>query len=153
MSALIGLGHRKGVGKDTVGQILVSEHGFCRLAFADATKASLCGLAPLLDPRLADAIAEFGIEEAKRSAPEVRAALVTLGAAMRREVGPNVWVDGLARRFDGEPDGRFVVTDVRAEREVRAIRGRGGGMRTRPQGRATARATAWRSGGWQGRTP
>lgn len=50
MSVLIGLGHRKGVGKDTLGQILVSEHGFCRLAFADA-------------------ICELGIEEAKRSVP------------------------------------------------------------------------------------
>lgn len=126
MSALIGLGHRKGVGKDTVGQILVSEHGFCRLAFADAIKASLCDLAPLLDPRLADAIGELGVCEAKASAPEVREALATLGTTMRRHAGPNVWVDGLARRIDGESNGRFVVTDVRAEREVRAIRGRGG---------------------------
>lgn len=126
MSVLIGLGHRKGMGKDTVGQILVSEHGFCRLAFVDAIKASLCTLAHLFDRRIADAICELGIEEAKRSAPEVREALVTLGATMRREVGPNVWVDGLARRIESEPGGRFVVTDVRAEREVRAIRGRGG---------------------------
>jgi len=76
MTTIIGLGHRQGVGKDTLGQILVKEHDFCRLAFADAIKASLYELAPLLDRCLADAIAELGIEEAKSRVPEVRKALV-----------------------------------------------------------------------------
>jgi hypothetical protein len=37
---VIALGHRSGVGKDTIGDYLVERHGFVRLAFADTIKRS-----------------------------------------------------------------------------------------------------------------
>lgn len=126
MTMIIGLGHRKGVGKETLARILVEEHGFVRLAFADALKEVLTAMSPYLDPALADAIAKLGIEEAKRSPAPVRDALNMLGNTMRAHVSPEVWVLAVTRRIDASAGGRFVISDVRYQNEVRAIRDRGG---------------------------
>ena len=126
MTTILALGHRSGVGKDTLASILVEEHGFVRLAFADALKAVLGALCPYLERDVADAIAELGIEEAKRSPIPVRAVLIDLGNAVRAHVSPDAWVLAVTRKIDEAPDGRFVITDLRFPHEVRTLRDRGG---------------------------
>lgn len=123
---VIGLGHRRGVGKDTLARILVEEHGFVRLAFADALTAVLLSMRPYLHPLITDAISELGIEEAKRSPIPVRDALIDLGNTVRAHISPDAWVLAVMRQIDKVPDGRFVITDVRFPNEVRAIKDRGG---------------------------
>ena len=125
MTTILALGHRSGVGKDTLAGILVEEHGFVRLAFADALKAVLGAVRPYLGRDIADAIAELGIEEAKRSPIPVRAVLIDLGNAVRAHVSPDAWVLAVTRKIDEAPDGRFVITDLRFPNEVRMLRDRG----------------------------
>ena len=125
MTTILALGHRSGVGKDTLAGILVEEHGFVRLAFADALKAVLGAVRPYLGRDIADAIAELGIEEAKRSPIPVRAVLIDLGNAVRAHVSPDAWVLAVTRKIDEAPDGLFVITDLRFPNEVRMLRDRG----------------------------
>ena len=125
MTTILALGHRSGVGEDTLASILVEEHGFVRLAFADALKAVLGVMRPYLDRDIADAITELGIEEAKRSPVPVRAVLIDLGNAVRAHVSPDAWVLAVTRKIDETPEGRFVITDLRLPNEVRTLRDRG----------------------------
>ncbi len=125
MTTILALGHRSGVGEDTLASILVEEHGFVRLAFADALKAVLGVMRPHLDRQVADAITELGIEEAKRSPVPVRAVLIDLENAVRAHVSPDAWVLAVTRKIDEAPDGRFVITDLRLPNEVRTLRDRG----------------------------
>lgn len=123
---LVGLGHRSGTGKDTLAGILVREHGFVRLAFADALKDFMTAIAPYLDREVSDAIADLGLEEAKRSVTSVREAMDHMGSAIHARLGSQVLIQAVMRRIDRERVGRFVVSDVRTEAEVRAVRTRGG---------------------------
>ena len=126
MTTILALGHRSGVGKDSLASILVEEHGFVRLAFADALKAVLGVMRPYLERDIADAITELGVEEAKRSPIPVMAVLSDLGNAVRAHVSPDAWVLAVTRKIDEAPDGRFVITDLRFPHEVRTLRDRGG---------------------------
>lgn len=125
-ATVIGLGHRRRVGKDTLGQILVEEHGFMRLAFADALKSVVDAMRPYLDHEIRYAISELGMEEAKASSAPVRELLICLGSTIRTRVAADAWTLAVAQRIDENPSGRYVVTDVRYPNEVRLIRERGG---------------------------
>lgn len=105
--------------------ILVEEHGFVRLAFADALKSVIDVLCPYLRSDIADAITELGVEEAKRSPIPVRDVLIDLGNAVRAHVAPDAWICAVTQKIDAAPDGRFVITDLRFPNEARTIRDRG----------------------------
>ena len=127
---LIGLAGYARAGKDTVAEILVSEHGFHRIAFADALKGVLADLNPLMGShtRLSDRL-EHGWEQAK-SEPEVRMLLQRLGMACRNHIRSDVWVDAvfahIEAAMDNEGPARWVISDVRFPDEAAAIRERGG---------------------------
>ena len=127
---LIGLSGVARSGKDTVAGFLVAERGFHRVAFADALKAVLADVDPLMGShtRLHDRL-EHGWELAK-SEPEVRMLLQRLGVACRNHIGSDVWVEAVFARIeeamDNEGPSRWVVSDVRFPNEAEAIRSRGG---------------------------
>jgi hypothetical protein len=134
---LIGLSGYARSGKDTVAQFIIDDYGFVRRAFADKLKAALIRLNPMVDYvsptsgktewfRLTDAIRYYGgLESLKSNSPELRALMQRLGTEVGRDTfGTNFWVDQALGEVFGGLD--IVVTDVRFENEVDAIRNRGG---------------------------
>lgn len=129
---LIGLGHYARTGKDSVASVLVKEHGFTRVAFADALKELALKADPLIynnamvnvatgRGHLKQVVHANGWENAKSQFPEVRKFLQNLGVACREVMGEDVWVDAVfPDRFIG--DWNVVVTDVRFPNEFQAIR-------------------------------
>lgn len=123
---LVGVTGRAQHGKNSVGEVLVEEHGFIQTAFADTLKEMALVLNPIIVPstyntRLADIVHELGWEQAKRL-PEIRRFLQVLGTeAVRDMIGENAWVDALDRYIfdrDDVDDHQFVVTDVRFPNEA-----------------------------------
>lgn len=129
---IIGLSGRARSGKDTVGNILVEQHGFQRLAFADALKEMTYAMDQLVrvdtedegigDVRLTEIVDAWGWENAK-SFPEVRRALQYNGVAARK-VQPDFWIRQVAKQII--PGQSYVITDVRFENEVLWVNSVGG---------------------------
>lgn len=140
---IIGLSGYARVGKDTAADILVQEHGFKRLAFADALRDFLYAQNPAVgygsvfpdfygvyNPsiiRLRQVIDHFGWDGYKQSkfVDEIRPLVQRTGTeAGRKVIGENVWVDSTLGSLD--PDTNYVVTDARFPNEKMAIEERGG---------------------------
>lgn len=118
-------------GKDTAAKALI-DLGWMRVAFADALKADVAyAIQRSFSVIGGGALCETLIEDHKE---EFRPLLVEYGRAMRR-VRASYWIDRLMRhvagaqdlrkRF-GEPEHKFVITDVRYQNEVDAIHAAGG---------------------------
>lgn len=121
---ILGLSGYARVGKDTVGSILVEQHGFKRVAFADALRKLALEINPLLGQgtlRLADVVNAHDWEHAKTYFPETRIFLQRLGVAVRDEIHRDYWVN---RALDKalESHRPVVITDVRFTNELKAIR-------------------------------
>jgi len=122
---IIGLGGFARAGKDTVGDILVNEHGFKRLAFADAVREYALILNPYIlieNLRLGALVERIGWDQAKK-VPEVRRTLQVVGTELfRAKVGPDYWVGVIDRQILlNEEQPHFVLTDVRYHNELRLI--------------------------------
>lgn len=139
-SKLIGLCGYTGVGKDEVAKYLVANHGYTRVSFADAMREDLYRLDPVVvsDPnlgmtweghdgpvRLREVVNRFGWDVAKRRCQEIRRLLQVYGTEVGREgFGDNVWVErAVAKVRQSE---KVVITDVRFQNEVDAVREMGG---------------------------
>lgn len=132
---IVGLMGYAQVGKDTVANILVEEHGFERVAFADALREMLYALNPQVYVRpggrvigyhdfVQPIVDAFGWEYAKANT-DVRELLQRLGTEAGRNVlGDSIWVDTAMQKI--KPGGRYVITDVRFPNEAQAIRHEGG---------------------------
>lgn len=126
---IIGLAGYAGSGKDTLGKVLTSVHGFERIAFADKVR----DLALRINPVIADsggnlcplsAVVETrGWDEAKRE-PAVREMLQRIGASVRDIIDPDAWLDAATR--DMLYGKNYVITDVRYPNEVECVRDMGG---------------------------
>ncbi|WP_282203671.1 deoxynucleotide monophosphate kinase family protein [Kitasatospora fiedleri] len=130
--ALIG---RARSGKDTAADLL-REYGFARLALADPLKAMAYDVDPVVGTELlgvnapapvhlAEAVDRYGWEEVKDRFPAARRFLQRLGTeGVRRHVDPDFWITRclLAAAAIGRP---VVVTDVRFDNEVQALRAAG----------------------------
>lgn len=121
---LIGLCGYTGVGKDEVAKHLVSQHGFVRVAFADAMRDDLYTLNPWIHPtgmQLAFIVDALGWDRAKRDYSEIRRLLQVYGTEVGRNgFGENVWIDRAVAEIKKHPN--VVVTDVRFDNEVTALR-------------------------------
>lgn len=131
---LIGISGKKRSGKDTLADSLVHDHGFTRLAFADAMRAAALVVDPIIGHtlvegdvwvarRLSEVVGTAGWEAAKAN-PEVRRTLQHLGSAVR-ELDPGFWVR-ITMAQAGAVDGPVVITDVRMPNEATAIEAAGG---------------------------
>lgn len=134
---LIGLSGYAQSGKDTVGSILVENHGFTRVSFADKLRECLYALNPLvgcstgyLKPDetapVQHFVDKFGWEWTKANTGS-RELLQRLGTEVGRNIlGENVWVDAALKGLDW--NGSYVVTDVRFPNEYDAITARLGAV-------------------------
>ncbi|MFJ7275336.1 hypothetical protein [Kitasatospora sp. NPDC098663] len=130
--ALIG---RARSGKDTAASVL-REYGYVRLALADPLKAMAFDIDPVVGTemlgvhapaliRLTDAVDRYGWETVKDRFPEARRFLQRLGTeGVRRHVDPDFWIMRCLRAATAV-DGPVVVTDVRFDNEVAALRANG----------------------------
>ena len=124
MSRLIGLVGRRGVGKDTVGDHLVSRHGFRKQSFAGPIKEA-CALLFQVDP------AAFEDRVRKEQplkyglSPRQMAQLVGTDF-FRNQVSPTFWLDYFEQWYDAHRHEAVVVTDVRFQNEVDLIHKLGG---------------------------
>lgn len=119
---IVGLGFKARSGKDTVGDYLVGEYGFTKIAFADALKEGC--------------MAMFGLtyEQCYGSTKEVvdsfwgvtpRFILQKVGTeCMRQQFDPDIWVKAVHKRVSR--GGKWVVTDCRFPNEAAAIKEWGG---------------------------
>jgi hypothetical protein len=130
---LLGITGKAGAGKDSLANFLVENHGFIRLAFADALRASALAIDPIVsesddgEPLRLSAFIRVPSDWdwAKREIPEVRRLLQVIGTEVGREIlGENVWVDLVDRQIE---DGKnYVITDVRFDNEVDFVRSKRG---------------------------
>jgi hypothetical protein len=139
---LLGLVGRKRSGKDTIARHL---HGFTRVAFADALKAAAYDADPVISAggrdgfrmiRLAQLVDLVGWEDAKDSYPDVVTYLQNFGVSMRDNTDPDIWIKTAMRKATAllNDGADVVITDVRFQNEVEAVRDLGGvvGRVTRP---------------------
>lgn len=118
---LIGLTGYAQSGKDTLAQILVEEHGFVRIAFADKIRKFLYETNPMIDNVagepifLKERVDRDGWDETKKN-PHVRRIMQTMGVAARNNFGDDFWI---REAFgDVRHSQKIVVTDVRFRNEA-----------------------------------
>jgi len=123
---IIGLTGYARSGKDSIAKTLVEKYGFERVAFADPIRELLYELNPKVDFEVDGGswdirylVDNYGWDEAKQSL-EVRRLLQTLGLGARNIIDEEIWVIKALRTMSG--DGNYVVTDVRFENEIIALR-------------------------------
>jgi dephospho-CoA kinase len=113
---IIGLSGYAQSGKDTLAKVLVEEHGYIRVAFADKIREFLYEMNPLTEVigfepiYLKERVDRDGWEKAKQN-PHIRRILQNAGVAARKTFGANHWVLEAYKTMD--LDKNYVVTDVR----------------------------------------
>ncbi len=131
MTAVIGLTGYARAGKDTVGEILCSDYGFTRLAFADVLKDTALGADPYVrtrigsHQRLSSLIEHIGWERAKEN-DDVRRFLQNLGLSVRDNIGSDTWLTPVISAVRSGSAPGYVITDVRFPNEAQAVRDAGG---------------------------
>lgn len=128
---IIGITGRKSNGKDTLGSYLVENHGYKRIAFADALKdASKC-IFSLNDEQLYGNSKEK-IDEFWQVTP--RQILQFVGTDLFRNhlaelipwVSNDIWVQVVKKKIQDElkndPHTKFVITDVRFQNEIDLVK-------------------------------
>ena len=129
---IIGLSGFARSGKDEVAKVLVEQHGFKRVAFADILRDVLYALNPDIGgydgiEYLQDVIDDYGWDHYKEThySDEIRRLLQRLGTEAGRDtLGQNIWVDAVLKDYTPEQD--WVVSDARFINEFDAITDRGG---------------------------
>lgn len=119
---LIGLTGFAQSGKDTVASVLVEQHGFKRVAFADKIREFAYEANPLVacspSGYLQDLVNLIGWDEAKKDA-QVRRVLQNFGVGARKVFNEDFWVN---QALSGVyPSENVVITDVRFINEAARI--------------------------------
>lgn len=131
---IIGLGHQARVGKDAVAEILVEEHGFKRIGFADALKQMALKINPIVNEygvEYREELGSYGSETAKDTNPNIRIFLQRLGNEARHTFGEGCWVDVVRDRMHRgnaftQIEDDWVISDMRYENEAEYVKGNGG---------------------------
>lgn len=121
---VIGLCGYTGAGKDTVADILVEDHGYLKIAFADSLRDFLLEANPVIGHnrtrviRLREEVQDKGWDRAKRDSGEVRRLMQAFGQGVRDSIGDDAWIRAAAQKTaSGQPD-RIVFSDVRYRNEI-----------------------------------
>jgi hypothetical protein len=121
-------GHAR-TGKDTAAEIISKSTGLMHINFADALKADLVKLDPIIDPyyglHLSEALVihEGNLESIKKYFPEWRILCQRYGTEVRRAEDPNIWVERLVDKVfeqvytNGVLYPGYVVGDMRFPNE------------------------------------
>lgn len=146
MPHLLGICGRMQSGKDTLGEYLVREQDYRRMAFADKVKEAVVAFDPLMQAGELGGVIRLSsyrmpyetpvelCNRIKNTVPELRRAMQAMGDEVGRQLfGPTFWIDQVlvdAQKYRG----RVVITDVRYPNEADAIKAAGGYMMriTRP---------------------
>jgi len=131
---IIGISGLKQSGKDTAAQYLVKNFGFTRVAFADPIKDQMYILNPWVKTndehtslRLASVVDAAGWDRAKEEYLEIRRLLQIYGTEVARDsFGADIWVNSAFRQIQSKNLKNIVITDVRFQNEIEAIRKYGG---------------------------
>jgi len=125
---IIGLSGYAQSGKDTVAEYLVNNHGYTRVAFADAVRDFAYDINPLVDfseydglTNLQDLVDTQGWDKAKQH-PTVRKILQNVGLSARARFGESFWINIALNKVSFT--GNFVITDVRFKNEASVIKRR-----------------------------
>lgn len=114
---IVGFTGPAGSGKDTAADYLMSK-GFVKISFASTLKAMLA-TAGLPEPASRD-----DKEKIIEGFPfSWREAAQTLGTEWGRSLDPDIWLKLTLKGL--EPDGKYVVSDVRFENEAKVVRENG----------------------------
>jgi len=115
---LIGICGKAGSGKDTIGDHLVKEYGFERIALADPIKRVVKDIFVLDDHTVYDRVAR---EQPLENWPDwtVRKLLQYVGTELfRNNIDDAIWVKSLWLHVQSNPDKNYVVTDIRFPNEL-----------------------------------
>lgn len=115
---LIGISGLAGSGKDELGKVLLEKlgTGWNRAAFADVPKRMLNTMGVSTDDDNKNGDGEYyGIN--------VRKMMQTLGTEWGRGLDEDIWIKALKKH---NPEGNYVITDVRMENEADFVRDNGG---------------------------
>lgn len=127
---VIGVTGRKGNGKDTLGNYLVSQHGYKRIAFADALKDACRCIFGFSEEQLYGNLKET-TDEYWQTSPRI--VLQFVGSELCRErlveimpwIKQDIWVKVVEKKILDEwktnPEARFVITDVRFPNEINLV--------------------------------
>lgn len=120
---IIGLTGKAGSGKDSVGEVLEAL-GFARHSLAGELKQAVLDLDPFVTAgvRISEIVNDIGMDEAKRTYPEVRRLLQVFGTEVIRARDEDFWVNSLQGRVMQSNARHFVITDVRFDNEAAWIR-------------------------------
>jgi len=125
MNRLVGLVGYPGAGKDTLADALVEDHGWKKVAFADALKDAYLATNPGVKSAYGyyEAVTAKNLEYMKRKYTAVRESLQDFGQAMR-DLDYDVWVKALFKQINAKPmyfNQDIIITDVRYMNERDAI--------------------------------
>ena len=133
---IIGLHGFAQSGKDSLAKIMVEDFGYTRIAFADILREAIYRLNPIVEAnidvergivitRVQSLVDSIGWDRAKVEYEEIRRLLQVMGTEVGRQLFyEDIWVDAALKDYD--PQGKYVVTDMRFGNEVAAISGRKG---------------------------
>lgn len=130
---VIGITGRKRSGKDTSGARLVEEHGFIRIAFADALKDAAIIIFGLSHEQVYGDDLKEVVDDYWGYSP--REILQKVGSEVMRDamsqdgilpkIGKDIWIKSVERKIRNYADNgyrKFVITDVRFPNEIDFIR-------------------------------
>lgn len=115
------------VGKSTVANYLVEQHGFTRLSFAAPLKRMILTLDPYVSSsfddqfyRVSEILEAHGETEAKKLFPEYRRLLQVFGTDCIRAEDEHFWIYAAARQMT-DPTADYVFDDCRFPNEAQFI--------------------------------
>jgi hypothetical protein len=129
---IIGVGYKKGVGKDTVANRLVDAYGFTRISFADPLKEACRIIFHFTNAQLYGDQKEVLDPRWNKTPREVLQLAGT--EAFRNVIDQNVWIKSLQYKIENQiaktptQQLKIVIPDVRFPNEAEAIRSMPGGL-------------------------
>ena len=142
MRKIIGISGARGVGKDTFGQVLVNNHGFKQIAFADELRAQIVKLWPdisdwsnILENKstifpdfdllvyennwdFRQWAADHSVDSFNNRGMSYREVTSLVSKYHKSIYGSGVYLDCVMHQIESDSDSNYVITDVRLPDEV-----------------------------------